>query len=70
MTDHQSDAILFLRLAGTRSGVRSRHIPEILISTVADFGGRVSFQGDRVFVRNSETALRRIQNLGCRGPAA
>ncbi|MGY6217347.1 hypothetical protein ACW73L_19510 [Methylolobus aquaticus] len=66
MTDHQSDAILFLRLAGTRFGVRSRHIPETLISTVADFGGRVSFEGDRVFVGDPKTALHRLQDLAGR----
>lgn len=63
MTTHQSDLILFLRLAGAKSGVLSRHIPSKLIASAADLGGRVQFRGSRVFVCNSAATLRRIEGL-------
>lgn len=70
MTEHQSDAMLFLRLAGTQSGVLGRHIPSNLIATVADFGGQVSFQGDRIFVRNSAVTFRRVLGVATRARPA
>ena len=63
MTEHQSDALLFLRLAGTRFGVRARHIPIEVIATAANLGGQVRFQSDRVFVRNSRTAIARLHEI-------
>lgn len=64
MTAHQSDLILFLRLAGTKSGVRSRHIPSKVLASVAALGGRVQFRGNRVRVCNSAAMLRRIEGFG------
>jgi len=63
MTTHQSDLILFLRLAGTKSGVHSDHIPSEVIASAAELGGRVRFLGFRVFVGNPAATIRRIRSL-------
>jgi hypothetical protein len=70
MSEHQSDAMLFIRLAGTQAGVLGRHIPLNVIATVTDFGGKVSFQGDRIFVRNSAVTFHRVLGVATRARTA
>lgn len=63
MTAYQSDVILLLRLAGTRSGVCERYIPAAVIALAADLGSQVSFLRGRLFVRNAASILQRLKDL-------
>lgn len=60
MTEHQYDTMLFLRLAGTKSGVHGRYIPSDVVTSATCFGGKVRFEADRIFVRNSQVTLARL----------
>jgi len=64
MTRHQNDLLVFLRLAGTKSGVCSNNIPSTVIESAARKGGRIWFLGNRVFVSNSATLTQQIRRSG------
>ncbi len=67
MTSPPYDALLFLRLAGSRTGVRGTHIPLPVITMVANLGGQVRFESGRIYVRNSRTLIARVREI-CGNP--
>lgn len=63
MADLRSDTLLFLRLAGSRSGVSSRHVPLTVIDVVSNLGGCVRFGVDRIYVDDHEKIGRRLVEI-------
>lgn len=59
----QFDTLLFLRLAGSRTGVERRHVPLNVISAASNLGGKVSFGSRRVVVRNAPETMRRLLEI-------
>ena len=57
------DSLLFLRLAGTRSGVSGSHIPWSVIATVVHLGGRVQFEAGRIFVCNARKTISVLREI-------
>lgn len=68
MNEHAYDTVLFLRLAGTRSGVRGRHIPANILDTAIHLGGHIRCESERLFVRNARATIARLREI-CGHPA-
>ena len=68
MNDLQADIHLFLRLAGTWTGVSSRHIPLQVLAVTCNLGGQIQFESDRVVVLNAEEVDNRLREI-CGGSA-
>lgn len=63
MNDLQYDMLLFLRLAGSDTGVKSRHIPWNILATVSNLGANINFEGNRVHVPNSGQTIHRLREI-------
>jgi hypothetical protein len=63
MSDLQTDTLLFLRLAGSRSGVQWRYIPDPVIHVVENLGGRIRFKADRVFIHDARVIRDRAREV-------
>lgn len=58
-----NDSLLFLRLAGARSGVNGSHIPWSIISAVIHLGGQVKFEAGRIFVCNARKTINVLREI-------
>lgn len=63
VNDLQSDLLLFLRLAGSWTGVSSRHIPLQILAVTCNLGGQIQFESDRVVVLNAEDVTNRLLEI-------
>lgn len=63
MNGLQNDMMLFLRLAGSDTGVKSRHIPWSILATVSNLGATISFEGNRIHIPNSRETIVRLQEI-------
>lgn len=63
MNDLEYDMLLFLRLAGSDTGVKSSHVPWSVLATVSNLGASISFEGNRIYVPNSCAIIERLLEI-------